>query len=94
VFADCNDVLENAEAYVIGVLDDDEAVALTRHLEGCDACQRSVEQAAEMSHALALAVPLATPDASVKARVMAGALALGARGGQPGLDGTRPWPRR
>jgi len=78
MFVDCNDALENAEAYVIGVLDDDEALALTRHLEGCDACRSAVEQAEETSHALALAVPLSAPDASVKARVMAGALALGA----------------
>src|SRR5436305_15205953 len=78
MFADCDQVLDNAEAYAIRVLDDDEALALSRHLESCDACRRSVEQAEETSHALALAVPLATPDASVKARVMAGALALDA----------------
>jgi len=78
MFADCNDVLENAEAYVIGVLDDDEALALTRHLESCDTCRHAVEQAEETGHALALAVPLSTPSAAVKARVMAGALALDA----------------
>jgi len=86
MFADCDQVLDNAEAYAIRVLDDDEALALSRHLESCDACRRAVEQAEETSHALALAVPLSTPDASVKARVMAGALAL---------DAVRhPWRRR
>src|SRR5690348_7206662 len=78
MFVDCDDVRENAEAYVIGVLDDDEALALTRHLDSCDGCRSAVEQAEETSYALALAVPLSTPSASVKARVMAGALALGA----------------
>ncbi len=76
MFADCTDVAENTDAYVIGALDDDEARALAAHLECCADCTRQIEIAQATSHAIAFAVPLAAPSASVKARVMAGALAL------------------
>ncbi len=81
--ADCTDVAENTDAYVIGALDGDEARALAAHLERCADCTRRIEIAQGTSHALAFAVPLAAPSASVKARVMAGALALEAAQRKP-----------
>ncbi len=90
MFADCTDVSDNTDAYVIGALDDDEARALAAHLERCADCTRWIEIARGTSHALAFAVPLAAPSASVKARVMAGALAL-----EAAQRKSRPrWPLR
>lgn len=62
--------LDDAAAWVLGALPDDEAAAFAEHLRGCAACQAEVARLQGVADALALAAPPAEPSPALKGRVM------------------------
>src|SRR3954447_6372519 len=61
---------DNAGAWVLGALDEDEAWRFSAHLEVCAACRDEVERLQVAADTLPLAVPPAAPRPELKARRM------------------------
>ena len=57
---------ENAELYPLGILDDDAAREVERHIALCSACAERVAQAEAVAASLAAALPLATPSPALE----------------------------
>jgi hypothetical protein len=60
---------ENAELYPLGLLDDDAARDVERHIALCFACAERVAQAQSVAAALAAALPQATPSPALERRL-------------------------
>ncbi len=60
---------ENAELYPLGILDDDAARDVERHIALCSACAERVAQAEAVAASLAAALPLATPSPALEQRL-------------------------
>jgi hypothetical protein len=60
---------EDAELYPLGVLDEDAARNVERHVALCPACAERVAQAQAVSVSLASALPLATPSPALERRL-------------------------
>ena len=57
-------------AYVLGALEEHEAVALREHLESCVLCRDDVERLGAVAEVLGLGVPPHAPPAELRARVL------------------------
>jgi hypothetical protein len=62
---------EEIPAFMLGVLDPEEARALERHAEGCDRCQNELRWLTPAVRALPETVNLETPPPQLRARLMA-----------------------
>lgn len=60
---------EDAELYPLGVLDDDTARDVERHVASCSDCAERVARAQAAAASLAAALPLATPSAALERRL-------------------------
>ncbi len=60
---------EEAELYPLGILDDDAARAVERHIGLCAECAERVAQAQAVAASLAAALPLATPSPALERRL-------------------------
>lgn len=69
--SDHDAVRDNAGAWLLGALDEDEAWRFNAHLEVCNACRAEVESLRAAAEALPLAAPSAYPPPELKARLMA-----------------------
>jgi len=61
---------DNAGAWVLGALDDEEAWRFSAHLEVCASCRDEVERLQVAADALPLGVPPAAPPPELKTRLM------------------------
>jgi anti-sigma-K factor RskA len=64
---------EDAELYPLGILDDDAARNVERHVASCSECAERVAHAQAVSASLAAALPLATPSPALERRLRASA---------------------
>jgi len=62
---------EDAAAWVLGALPDDEARAFAAHLDGCPACRAEVEELRGAADALPTLVPSVAPPPELRDRIMA-----------------------
>jgi hypothetical protein len=70
---------EDAELYPLGILDDDAARDIERHIALCSACAQRVEQAQSAAASLAAALPVVSPSPALERRLRESARAqLGA----------------
>ena len=60
---------EDAELYPLGILDDDEARNVERHVALCSECADRVAQAQSVAGSLAAALTLATPSPALERRL-------------------------
>ena len=60
---------ENAELYPLGILDDDAAREVERHIAFCSECAERVARAEAVAASLAAALPLATPSPKLERRL-------------------------
>ncbi len=60
---------EDAELYPLGILDDDAAREVERHIALCSTCAERVAQAQTTAASLAAALPAATPSPALKRRL-------------------------
>ncbi|MGA7355574.1 MAG: hypothetical protein WA431_15935 [Candidatus Cybelea sp.] len=60
---------ENAELYPLGILDDDAARDVERHVAWCSECAERVAQAQAVAATLAAALPQATPSPALERRL-------------------------
>jgi len=60
---------ENAELYPLGLLDDDAARDVERHIALCSACAGRVAQAQSVAASLAAALPVASPSPALERRL-------------------------
>jgi hypothetical protein len=60
---------EDAELYALGVLDDDAARNVERHVALCSECAERFAQAQSVAASLAAALPLATPSSALERRL-------------------------
>jgi anti-sigma factor RsiW len=60
---------EDAELYPLGILDDDAARNVERHVASCSECAERVAQAQAVAASLAAALPLATPSPALERRL-------------------------
>ncbi len=60
---------ENAELYPLGILDDDAAREVERHIAICSECAERVARAEAVAASLAAALPLATPSPTLERRL-------------------------
>ncbi len=60
---------EDAELYPLGILDDDAARNVERHIALCSACAQRVAEAQAVAASLAAALPLATPSPALERRL-------------------------
>jgi len=60
---------ENAELYPLGILDDDAAREVERHIALCSECAERVARAEAVAASLAAALPLATPSPALERRL-------------------------
>jgi len=60
---------ENAELYPLGILDDDAAREVERHIAFCSECAERVARAEAVAASLAAALPLATPSPTLERRL-------------------------
>ncbi len=60
---------EDAELYPLGILDDDAARNVERHVALCSECAERVAQAQAVAGSLAAALPLATPSPALERRM-------------------------
>ena len=72
---DHNELRELTGAYALGILTDDERVALENHLRDCRSCADEVRESIEATSALAVGVKQIDPPASLRGRVLAAATA-------------------
>jgi anti-sigma factor RsiW len=75
---------ENAELYPLGILDDDAAREVERHIASCSECAERVARAEAVAASLAAALPLATPSPALERRLRESTLP------QLGVRKTRP----
>jgi anti-sigma-K factor RskA len=61
---------EDAGAYVLGALTEDEHEAYVEHLLGCEICQREVAELQVAAHALPLAAPQLVPPPELRERIL------------------------
>jgi anti-sigma-K factor RskA len=69
--SDHDTLRDDAAAWVLGALDDDEAWRFTAHLEVCQACRDEVDRLRVAADVLPLAAPPVEPPPELKARLMA-----------------------
>jgi anti-sigma-K factor RskA len=74
---DHNELRELTGAYALGVLTDEERLALERHLPDCQACAAEVRETIMAANALGAGVTQIDPPPSLRARVLAAATAEG-----------------
>jgi anti-sigma factor RsiW len=74
---------ENAELYPLGILDDDAAREVERHIAFCSECADRVARAEAVAASLAAALPVATPSPTLERRLRESARL------QPGVRKTR-----
>ena len=60
---------ENADLYPLGILDDDAAREVERHVAFCSECAERVARAEAVAASLAAALPLGTPSAALERRL-------------------------
>ncbi len=60
---------DDAELYPLGVLDDDAARDVERHIAGCTYCADRVSQAQQVAASLAATLPVATPSPALGRRI-------------------------
>ena len=60
-----------AAPYALGALDPDEFALVDRHIRGCAACERAVDEATAAAGMLPFLVPLQTPPAATKVELFA-----------------------
>jgi anti-sigma-K factor RskA len=72
---DHNELRELTGAYALGMLTDDERLALEGHLRECQACAAEVRETINATTALGVGVPQIDPPPSLRARVLATATA-------------------
>ncbi len=70
---DHNELRELTGAYALGILTDDERLALEGHLRDCQSCADEVRESIKATSALAVGVQQIDPPASLRARVLAAA---------------------
>lgn len=70
---DHNELRELTGAYALGILTDDERLALEGHLRDCQSCADEVRESIKVTSALAVGVQQIDPPASLRARVLAAA---------------------
>lgn len=75
---------DDAAAYVLGALADEDLGRFRVHLEGCIACREEVARLQVAADALPLAAPQFTAPPALKQRIM---VAVGAGAGERGADG-------
>lgn len=81
---------EDAAAYLLGALEEEEARAFEAHVPGCAACRRELDELRVAAEALPASVPLVAPPPELQARLMrdvereATLLAAAAEGARPG----------
>ncbi|MGZ6641245.1 MAG: anti-sigma factor [Solirubrobacteraceae bacterium] len=63
--------IDDAAAYVLGALPDDELAAFAAHLEVCEVCRREVAELRPAADTLPLSAPPAAPPPELKDRIMA-----------------------
>jgi anti-sigma-K factor RskA len=73
---DCAAAREDIDAYALGALDAEEALALEAHLRGCDDCAALLDRALDTAGAIALSAPLVPGGGALRARVLASAAVL------------------
>ncbi len=78
---DCQAARDDIDAYAIGALDAEEALALEAHLRACDDCSALLDRALDAAASLALSAPLVAGGGALRARVLASAAVLS--GGPP-----------
>ncbi len=64
-------VEDQIDAYALGILEDEAAAEVERHLEHCAECQRALRQAREVTSMLSLAPKQVAPPAHLKQRILA-----------------------
>ena len=84
---DHNELRELTGAYALGILTDDERLALENHLRECQACAAEVRASIEATSALAVGVTQMDPPASLRSRVLAAA--TGSHDSIPSATGRR-----
>lgn len=62
---------ELAVGWALGALEPDDESRFTRHVENCERCRQTVDDAHDVSAALALALPAEQPSAALKERLLA-----------------------
>ena len=72
---DHNELRELTGAYALGMLTDDERLALEGHLRDCQACAAEVRETIKATNALGIGVTQIDPPPSLRARVLAAATA-------------------
>lgn len=72
---DHNELRDLTGAYALGILTDDERLALESHLRDCPSCADEVRESIEATSALAFGVKQVDPPASLRGRVLAAATA-------------------
>ena len=93
----CNLVQERLEAYVLDLLDADEHLMISQHLEGCPECRRLAEELLETAHLLPQALAAAskiTLPSSIKNGLMEEIRTPSSRAKQPfpfSLNGRLGW---
>jgi anti-sigma-K factor RskA len=70
-----DELLEMADAYVLGILSEADARAFAAHLSGCERCQRETREYALVAEGLGRALPQASLPPALRARVLARATA-------------------
>jgi anti-sigma-K factor RskA len=87
---------DDAAAWVLGALPEEEAATFAAHLEGCAACRAEVDHLRAAADALPASVPAVPPPPELKDRIMAvvAAEAEVLRAAGPAADRPAPAPRR
>lgn len=62
---------ELAVGWALGALEPDDESRFTRHVENCERCRQTVDDAHDVSAALALALPAEQPSAALRERLLA-----------------------
>jgi len=73
---DCQAARDDIDAYAIGALDAEDALALEAHLDACDDCSALLDRALDTAASLALSAPLVAGGGALRARVLASAAVL------------------
>jgi anti-sigma-K factor RskA len=63
-------VEDQIDAYALGILEDEAAAEVERHLEHCNQCQRALRQAREVTSMLSLAPEQVAPPLHLKQRIL------------------------
>ncbi len=77
-------VEDQIDAYALGILEDEAAAEVERHLEHCNQCQHALRQAREVTSLLSLSPKQVAPPAHLKQRILS-RIAQEERQQQPGV---------